>query len=336
MNNFTFVKNFLLFVLTIFAVGSIQAQTTTAGLEVVSMTTCPDNNTVAVDVKTIDWEVITSMQFSMSWDSEVLEYVNYSTSNPIFDGIQFGTGSAPTGVITSSWFDPSPTLEGVTMDDEVTFTLHFNIVGELGDTTAFDFSGMPTLIEFTYADDGDLIEFDPVLTSGTVYLEVAEEASVIIEDEINEAADGSISLSVSGGTAPYTYMWSNGMTEATITNLEGGNYTCVVTDAMGCANEVGPYTVNSTVAVNNIESLNEFTLTPNPAINLVNVNVTFNQDETTIVNIYSLTGQVLFTETVNGQSFNLPVSLEGFSNGAYLLELSTQNGKAVEKLMVVK
>ncbi|UUV22592.1 glycine-rich protein [Paenimyroides aestuarii] len=46
--------------------------------------------------------------------------------------------------------------------------------------------------------------------------------------------DGSATVSASGGTAPYTYMWSNGATTAAITNLTAGTYTATVTDANGC------------------------------------------------------------------------------------------------------
>ncbi|MHC0444243.1 RCC1 domain-containing protein [Flavobacterium sp. 3-218] len=38
-------------------------------------------------------------------------------------------------------------------------------------------------------------------------------------------------ISVNGGTAPYTYLWSNGKTTASITDLKAGIYTCTITDA---------------------------------------------------------------------------------------------------------
>ncbi len=47
-------------------------------------------------------------------------------------------------------------------------------------------------------------------------------------------ADGSVASSVWGGTAPYTYNWSNGQTTATATGLAQGNYWLNVTDANGC------------------------------------------------------------------------------------------------------
>ena len=46
-------------------------------------------------------------------------------------------------------------------------------------------------------------------------------------------ADGSISVTITGGTAPYTYMWSTGATTSTVDNLPFGSYTVKVTDANG-------------------------------------------------------------------------------------------------------
>lgn len=47
-------------------------------------------------------------------------------------------------------------------------------------------------------------------------------------------SDGTMTANVSGGTAPYTYAWSNGQSTATATGLAAGNYNVHVSDATGC------------------------------------------------------------------------------------------------------
>jgi len=49
-------------------------------------------------------------------------------------------------------------------------------------------------------------------------------------------ADGSIILTVSGGTPAYTYLWNNGATIQNRTNLAAGTYSVTVTDSKGCQN----------------------------------------------------------------------------------------------------
>ena len=47
-------------------------------------------------------------------------------------------------------------------------------------------------------------------------------------------SDGSIDVTVTGGTAPYTYLWSNGATSQDLTAIPAATYTLTVTDAKGC------------------------------------------------------------------------------------------------------
>ena len=48
-------------------------------------------------------------------------------------------------------------------------------------------------------------------------------------------SDGTAQIFPTGGTAPYTYLWSNGQIMQQATALVAGNYSCTVTDANGCA-----------------------------------------------------------------------------------------------------
>lgn len=64
---------------------------------------------------------------------------------------------------------------------------------------------------------------------------------------------GEASVSVNGGTTPYSYEWSSGQKSAIATGLAAGNYTCVITDANGCiiTKNVLINTTNTLVAIAN-------------------------------------------------------------------------------------
>ena len=50
----------------------------------------------------------------------------------------------------------------------------------------------------------------------------------------NGGSNGSASVTPTGGTSPYTYLWNTGATSQTITGLVSGNYSVVITDNKGC------------------------------------------------------------------------------------------------------
>ncbi|QQS29850.1 MAG: hypothetical protein IPM47_02515 [Sphingobacteriales bacterium] len=55
-----------------------------------------------------------------------------------------------------------------------------------------------------------------------------------VDVSITNGSDGAANASVSGGTTPYTYLWSNGATTSEITGITVGTYTVTVTDANNC------------------------------------------------------------------------------------------------------
>jgi hypothetical protein len=58
------------------------------------------------------------------------------------------------------------------------------------------------------------------------------------------APQGAVNSTVSGGTQPYLYSWSNGSGGTSINNLSAGNYELSITDANGCAADASVQVIN--------------------------------------------------------------------------------------------
>lgn len=56
----------------------------------------------------------------------------------------------------------------------------------------------------------------------------------VMPSDCDDAATGSIDVTVVGGTAPYTFVWSDGSSTEDLSALSSGYYTVTVTDAKGC------------------------------------------------------------------------------------------------------
>lgn len=60
--------------------------------------------------------------------------------------------------------------------------------------------------------------------------------NIVIDRQVSapNAMDGALSATVSGGTAPYTYLWSNGETTSSVDSIGTQTTSLTITDALGC------------------------------------------------------------------------------------------------------
>ncbi len=75
------------------------------------------------------------------------------------------------------------------------------------------------------------------LQSGTIHVPAVSvvTASIATANTLCLLQNGSASMIMNSGTAPYTYIWSNGATSAAINGIPSGAYSCTVTDAVHCS-----------------------------------------------------------------------------------------------------
>lgn len=132
---------------------------------------------------------------------------NDESSNGANDGIATATASGGNGGFTYQWSngDSGATITGLAPGNYT--------VTATDNTGCFEVSSV-TINGFSCGTIGGTISGDDVSCNGD--------------------ADGSLSVSPSGGSGPYQYLWSNNETGSSIDNLPAGNYTVTITDNDNC------------------------------------------------------------------------------------------------------
>ncbi|WP_343635106.1 T9SS type A sorting domain-containing protein [Fluviicola sp.] len=126
--------------------------------------------------------------------------------------------------------------------------------------------------------------------------------------------NGAINVTVSNGTAPLTYAWSNGATSEDITGLAGGPYELTITDAVGCVS-TATYTVQEPQQI----MLNQMTVTQ-PSCSTTNGQVvaTFNGGTTPFTYAW---------EDAQGNSIGTnSATLASIGAGTYTCNITDANG----------
>jgi hypothetical protein len=126
----------------------------------------------------------------------------------------------------------------------------------------------------------------------------------------NNGSNGSATVTVSGGTAAYTYAWSpSGGTAATATGLTAGAYTCTITDANGC-------TTTASVTITQPSAL---------AVTTAQTNVSCNGGSNGTANVTVSGGTAAYTYAWS-PSGGTAATATGLTAGAYTCTITDANG----------
>ena len=137
--------------------------------------------------------------------------------------------------------------------------------------------------------------------------------------------------SVTGGTAPYTYLWNIPLapqSTQTATGLCPGTYQLGVFDSATPIQNIGTTTVTITCLGTNgigldITSKNDLIIFPNPAADELFLQSNFNGNETMELTISNMIGSVLFEGTMDmNATTSKRISISQLPPGVYSVELA--------------
>jgi hypothetical protein len=174
------------------------------------------------------------------------------------------------------------------------------------------------------ADSVSVTVTDSIGCSKSVTANVSQSSAINVIGTVTNStcagcADGSISLTVSGGVAGYTYQWSNSATTQNLTNLLPGTYSVVVTDNNGCISE----------KVFTVESSQNCNLTSN--ISAVNASCFSSCDGSASFTVTGATGVVTYLWSDG----SVNASISGLCAGTYSVTVTDSLGCTAQDSVII-
>ncbi len=230
--------------------------------------------------------------------------------------------------------------------------------GDFNGSIVFEYDGEVSDLEFSWSNgSSDPNIFD--LPAGTYTVSVANASGcsdqfeaevtqpealdivvVAVDHEIDDQSNGSIDVSLTGGTPPFTYQWSlDGVIISDQQNIDGlisGSYSLLVTDANGCTISEENIFVENLVPVAEIDSNPTIIIQPNPSSGHFWVHLKLDTAEEVLVQIYDMLGRLIATTgkemVLDEKSYSFDLSK--MPGGVYPVKVIAGSAMVVEPVVV--
>jgi hypothetical protein len=174
---------------------------------------------------------------------------------------------------------------------------------------------------------------------------ITQPPQMILSFQVTNPVDninGSIDMTVNGGTSPYAFQWSNGASTEDISGLPQGTYIVVVTDANICISTASVYLTNQTGIEYADISGNDALLyqnIPNPASfsTVISFNLPYSQNVClTIYNILGEKTETLISGLLTAGEHIVICQTENYTSGTYFYILKTPYGSQTKMMQVLR
>ncbi|TAL62492.1 MAG: hypothetical protein EPN85_02680, partial [Bacteroidetes bacterium] len=154
--------------------------------------------------------------------------VTNATCFGICDGALVSNASGGTGAYTYAWLPGGQTTSSISAQCAGNYTITLKDANNCSNTSTVTI-GQNTILSATVTST---------------------------DNSCNASCNGTATISISGGTLPYTYSWTGGQTTSSATGLCASGYTVTVNDAIGCLNITTVTITQPAVLVANVTSVN--------------------------------------------------------------------------------
>ena len=163
--------------------------------------------------------------------------------------------------------------------------------------------------------------------------------NLIINDELVvniSSANANLSAIVTGGIAPYSYLWTGPINSANaiVTPIVSGNYCVQVTDAVGCVSS--QICENVTVSAVNDLYVSKFNIYPNPTTNFLTLDFYATVKGNYSVKIISSNGEQVYEDKIldfNGD-YSKNINLSNLAKGNYIIQIHSDHQVVYRKILL--
>ena len=179
----------------------------------------------------------------------------------------------------------------------------------------------------TMTDGAGCIDYDTVTISQPPPLQINQ---TITNPSCSTCTDGFVSLTVTGGSGNYSYVWCTGATTS-FTNIGVGCCGFAVTDnSTGCV-QMDSACASFTVGENELIKYENFQIYPNPTTDELNIKFTQAYNSSLSIIIFSNIGEIVFEKTLTENEKNIDIS--SLPNGLYFVKLNSKEYIITKKII---